>query len=99
MRYGIEFTGGTAGAGASSPDAGRDGARRAGRRRVPEAEITAFGSDVEYTVRAQERSSVEEQAAGAEGVATRIEAALAAYAPGGTASSAPRPSARASAAS
>jgi preprotein translocase subunit SecF len=83
MRYGIEFTGGTLVQVrfTTTPDvtAFRAALVDAG---VPAAEITAFGSDVEYTVRAQDAASVEEQAAGAEGVATRIEAALAAYAPG-----------------
>lgn len=47
------------------------------------AEITSFGSERDYTIRAQEAAQVAAQAAGAEKVATQIEAALkAAYGEG-----------------
>jgi preprotein translocase subunit SecF len=75
--YSIEFTGGTlvqlefkeppdvARLRATLDDAGIKG-----------AEITSFGSNRDFTIRAQEASQVAEQDAGAEKVAARIEAAL-----------------------
>ncbi len=84
MRYSIEFTGGTLVQVefAAPPDlaAVRAALEASG---VPEAEITSFGSDREFTIRAQDAALVETQAAGAEGVATRIEAAIREVAPGG----------------
>lgn len=82
LRYSIEFTGGTLVQVQfqAAPDVSglRTALEGAG---VPAAEITSFGSDLEYTIRAQDAASVEAQAAGAEGVATRIEAALQQVAP------------------
>jgi preprotein translocase subunit SecF len=82
MRYSIEFTGGTLVQVTfdAAPDvtALRSALVEAG---VPAAEVAQFGSPTEYTIRAQDAASVEEQTAGAEGVATRIEAALKAFAP------------------
>lgn len=83
MRYSIEFTGGTLVQVefTTAPDvtALRGALATAG---VPDAEITSFGSPTEFTIRAQDAAAVETQAAGAEGVATRIEAGLQAFAPG-----------------
>ncbi len=82
MRYSIEFTGGTLVQVqfTTAPDltALRGAMTSAG---VPDAEITSFGSQTEYTIRAQDAALVETQAAGAEGVAARIEAGLRAFAP------------------
>lgn len=75
--YSIEFTGGTLMQleFQSPPDVAKLRATldAAGIRG---AEITSFGSNREYTVRAQEESQVAEQAAGAEKVANKIEAAV-----------------------
>lgn len=73
FRYSIEFTGGTLMQVAfrSAPDVGqlRGAFERAG---VPGTEITTFGSDTELVIRAQGRSEVAQQAAGAEQVATTL---------------------------
>jgi preprotein translocase subunit SecF len=75
--YSIEFTGGTLMQleFQSPPDVAkiRSTLESAG---IKGAEITAFGSDREYTIRAQEAAQVAEQAAGAEKVANKIETAL-----------------------
>jgi len=83
MRYSIEFTGGTLVQGefTAAPDVTALRTAMAGAG-VPDAEITSFGSPTEFTIRAQDASSVETQAAGAEGVAARIEAGLQTFAPG-----------------
>ncbi|GAC1658015.1 MAG: protein translocase subunit SecF [Gemmatimonadaceae bacterium] len=77
LNYSIEFTGGTLMQleFASPPDVSdlRASLDAAG---VRGAEIQQFGSDREFTVRAQDRTSVEAQSAGAESVSRRIEAAL-----------------------
>ena len=76
-RYSIEFTGGTLMQleFTSPPDVAkiRSTLDRAGIRN---AEITSFGSNREFSVRAQEAAQVAEQAAGAEKVADKITAAL-----------------------
>ena len=83
LKYSIEFTGGTLVEVKfqSAPDvpALRTALDAAG---VPGAEITSFGTDVDYLIRAQDAATVESLAAGAEGVATKIGAALAQVAPG-----------------
>jgi preprotein translocase subunit SecF len=75
--YSIEFTGGTLMQVefATPPDVAkiRSSLDAAG---ITGAEITSFGSNREYTIRAQEAAQVEEQAAGAEKVARKIEATL-----------------------
>lgn len=75
--YSIEFTGGTLMQleFKQPPDVAalRSTIESAG---VTGAEITRFGEATEFTVRAQDRASVDEQAAGAEGIAKRIETAL-----------------------
>jgi len=75
--YSIEFTGGTLMQVefASPADAGRirSTLESAG---IPGAEIQQFGSNREYTIRAQDASHVEAQLGGAETVALRIEAVL-----------------------
>jgi preprotein translocase subunit SecF len=75
--YSIEFTGGTLMQleFKQPPDVAalRSTIESAG---VTGAEITRFGDPTEYTVRAQDRALVDEQAAGAEGIAKRIETAL-----------------------
>ena len=75
--YSIEFTGGTLMQleFKSAPDVAalRSTIESAG---ITGAEITRFGEATEYTVRAQDRALVDEQAAGAEGIAKRIETAL-----------------------
>ncbi len=75
--YSIEFTGGTLMQleFKSPPDVAaiRSTVESAG---VSGAEITQYGEVTSYTVRAQDAAAVQEQEAGAEGVAKRIEAAL-----------------------
>jgi len=75
--YSIEFTGGTLMQlkFKSPPDVAaiRSTVESAG---VAGAEITQYGEDTDYTVRAQDAAVVKEQAAGAEGVANRIQDAL-----------------------
>jgi preprotein translocase subunit SecF len=75
--YSIEFTGGTLVQVefTAPPDVAklRSTLDAAG---IKGAEIASFGSNREYTIRAQEASQVAEQAAGAEKVANRIEATL-----------------------
>lgn len=75
--YSIEFTGGTLMQLKfnSPPDVAaiRSTVESAG---VNGAEITQYGENTEYTVRAQDAALVEEQAAGAESVAKRIQDAL-----------------------
>lgn len=75
--YSIEFTGGTLMQlqFQSPPDVAaiRSTVESAG---VTGAEITQFGEATEFTVRAQDAAAVEEQEAGAEGIANRIEDAL-----------------------
>jgi preprotein translocase subunit SecF len=77
MNYSIEFTGGTMMQleFKQPPDAGqlRSTIEAAG---VRHAEIQQFGSNREYTVRAQEESQVAAQAAGAATVARRMQDAL-----------------------
>jgi preprotein translocase subunit SecF len=76
-RYSIEFTGGTLVQVAfhKAPDVGelRSTLDAAG---VRGAEITQFGSDTEYVVRAQDPREVAQQTRGAESVAGEIERAL-----------------------
>jgi preprotein translocase subunit SecF len=83
LKYSIEFTGGTLVEVEfqSAPDVSalRTSLEGAG---VAGAEITSFGSDVAYLIRAQDEASVESLAAGAEGVATKIESVLQQIAPG-----------------
>ncbi len=75
--YSIEFTGGTLMQleFKQAPDVAvlRSTVESAG---VAGAEITQFGEATEYTVRAQDQASVDEQEAGAEGIAKKIETAL-----------------------
>jgi preprotein translocase subunit SecF len=82
LRYSIEFTGGTLVQVQfqAAPDVAalRSALETAG---VTGAEITSLGSELEYTIRAQDEASVESQEAGAEGVVTRIKAALEQVAP------------------
>lgn len=77
VNYSIEFTGGTLMQLKfnSPPDVAaiRSTVESAG---VAGAEITQYGENTEYTVRAQDAALVEEQAAGAESVAKRIQDAL-----------------------
>jgi len=77
VNYSIEFTGGTLMQiqFTKSADAGkiRETLDRAGIRG---AEIQQFGSDSEFTVRAQNETEVAQQASGAERVATRVRQAL-----------------------
>lgn len=79
FNYSIEFTGGTEIRleFPTAPDIAevRSAIADAG---LGEAEITTFGSPTEIRIRAQEAEQVEQQAAGATTVATKIEAALAA---------------------
>ncbi len=79
FNYSIEFTGGTEIRleFPTAPDIAevRSAIADAG---LGEAEITTFGSPNEIRIRAQEAEQVEQQAAGATNVATKIEAALAA---------------------
>ena len=77
VRYSIEFTGGTlmqvrfqqppdvAEMRSTLSDAG-----------IGDAEITQYGSNVDYSIRAQDASQVEAQAAGAETIGAKIQAAL-----------------------
>jgi preprotein translocase subunit SecF len=78
VNYSIEFTGGTLMQVQfnGSTDAGRIRSTldRAGIRG---AEIQQFGSDSEYTIRAQNAAAVAQQAGGAERVATRVRQTLA----------------------
>ncbi len=75
--YSIEFTGGTLMqvSFTKAPDVAKLRATldAAG---IKGAEITSFGSDRDYAIRAQDAAQVAEQAAGAEKVATQIEKAL-----------------------
>lgn len=75
--YSIEFTGGTLMQleFKQAPDVAvlRSTVESAG---VAGAEITQFGEATEYTVRAQDQASVDEQETGAEGIAKKIETAL-----------------------
>jgi preprotein translocase subunit SecF len=77
VNYSIEFTGGTLMQlqFTKATDAGRIRSTldRAG---VSGAEIQQFGSDSEFTVRAQDRRDVAQQASGAESVAQRVQDAL-----------------------
>ena len=77
VNYSIEFTGGTLMQiqFTKSADAGkiRETLDRAG---IKGAEIQQFGSDSEFTVRAQNETEVAQQAAGAERVASRVRQAL-----------------------
>ena len=77
VNYSIEFTGGTLMQiqFTKSADAGkiRETLDRAGIRG---AEIQQFGSDSEFTVRAQNETEVAQQASGAERVASRVRQAL-----------------------
>ena len=77
VNYSIEFTGGTLMQlqFTKATDAGRIRSTldRAG---ITGAEIQQFGSDSGFTVRAQNRQDVAQQASGAESVAKRVEAAL-----------------------
>jgi preprotein translocase subunit SecF len=77
INYSIEFTGGTLMQleFKQPPDVGeiRSTLDRAG---ITGAEIQQFGSPREFTIRAQDRRTVSEQAAGAEGIAKRIEQVL-----------------------
>ena len=77
VNYSIEFTGGTLMQVrfTKAIDAGRIRSTldRAG---VTGAEIQNFGSDSEFTVRAQDRRDVAQQASGAESVAQRVQDAL-----------------------
>jgi preprotein translocase SecF subunit len=77
FRYSIEFTGGTEMQlrFASAPDLSevRSTLAAAG---LEEAEITTFGLPTDIRIRAQERSLIERQEAGAETISTEIEAAL-----------------------
>jgi preprotein translocase subunit SecF len=77
VKYSIEFTGGTLMQleFKSPPDVAaiRSTVESAG---VAGAEITQYGEATSYTVRAQDEASVDEQEAGAEGVAKRIQDAL-----------------------
>jgi len=83
--YSIEFTGGTLMQleFAQAPDVAqlRTTLDNAG---ILGAEITTFGSNREFTIRAQEAAQLAEQAAGAEKVANKIEAALKAGITGNT---------------
>jgi preprotein translocase subunit SecF len=83
--YSIEFTGGTLMQieFAQAPDVAqlRSTLDKAG---ILGAEITTFGTNREFTIRAQEAAQLAEQAAGAEKVANRIEAALKAGITGNT---------------
>ncbi len=78
VNYSIEFTGGTLMQVAfkQQPDVGviRSTLDQAG---VTGSEIQEFGNPLEYTIRAQDEKQVASQEAGAEGVAKRIESALA----------------------
>jgi preprotein translocase subunit SecF len=79
VRYSIEFTGGTLDAarlqaGAPTVSAARGSTLDAGG--VKDAEITQFGSNREFTVRARDEEQVSSQAAGAENVARRIASTL-----------------------
>ena len=75
--YSIEFTGGTLMqlAFKQAPDVAtlRSTVESAG---ISGAEITQYGEATDYTIRAQDAASVDEQAAGAEGIAKRIGDAL-----------------------
>ena len=77
FKYSIEFTGGTEMQlrFATAPDIAdvRSTLAAAG---LGEAEITTFGLPTDLRIRAQERSMVERQEAGAETISTEIEAAL-----------------------
>ena len=77
VNYSIEFTGGTLMQlqFTKATDAGRIRSTldRAG---IVGAEIQQFGSDSEFTVRAQDRRDVAQQASGAESVAQRVQDAL-----------------------
>ncbi len=77
VNYSIEFTGGTLMQlqFKQGVDAGRIRSTldRAG---INGAEIQQFGSDREFTVRAQDERNVAEQAAGAQSIAERVQAAL-----------------------
>ncbi len=77
FRYSIEFTGGTEMQleFAEAPDVAELRATLE-EKGLGEAEITTFGSPTEIRVRAQERSLVERQEAGAQAVSREIEAAL-----------------------
>ncbi len=77
VNYSIEFTGGTLMQlrFRTAPDVAaiRSTVESAG---ISGAEITRYGEATEYTVRAQDASEIQEQDAGAEGIARRIETAL-----------------------
>ena len=76
-KYSIEFTGGTLMQVrfAQAPNVGdvRSTLDQAG---IKGAEITQFGSDLDYLIRAQDPRAVAQQTRGAESIATEIEAAL-----------------------
>jgi preprotein translocase subunit SecF len=77
VNYSIEFTGGTLMQVKfkQKPDVAlmRATLDKAG---ITGAEIQTFGSETEYTIRAQDAKQVQSQSAGAEGISKRIESAL-----------------------
>jgi preprotein translocase subunit SecF len=77
INYSIEFTGGTVVQVSFTKPPGaahlRDALRQAG---LMEAEAVAFGGESDYVIKARDVASVEAQAAGAEGIARRIENVL-----------------------
>ena len=77
VNYSIEFTGGTVVQVRFTQPPGaaqlREALRKAG---LAEAEAVRFGSESEYVIKARDVASVEAQAAGAEGIARRIENVL-----------------------
>jgi preprotein translocase subunit SecF len=77
VNYSIEFTGGTLMQVQfkERPDVGmlRATLDQAG---ITGAEIQQFGTDLDYTIRARDEKQVEAQAAGAEGISTRIRSTL-----------------------
>lgn len=77
VNYSIEFTGGTLMQLRFSKDVDAGRIRSTlDRAGITGAEIQQFGSDSEFTVRAQDERDVAEQAAGAENIADRVQAAL-----------------------
>lgn len=77
INYSIEFTGGTVVQVSFPKPPGaahlREALRAAG---LAEAEAVPFGGESEYVIKARDLASVESQAAGAEGIARRIEGVL-----------------------